>query len=80
MGHIFCETCFSLKFFYALSSKILEALEGYFSAPQKFRYALRIFIACFYRGLEEGKVQRLGIQPYDPRIHLMEQHGTIFKM
>uniref|UniRef100_A0A915Q0U5 Non-specific serine/threonine protein kinase n=1 Tax=Setaria digitata TaxID=48799 RepID=A0A915Q0U5_9BILA len=32
------------------------------------------------RGLEEGRVQHLGTQPYDPRIHLMEQHAMIFKI
>ncbi|EJW87653.1 hypothetical protein WUBG_01429 [Wuchereria bancrofti] len=58
----------------------VQALENYFYAPQKFLYALRIFIVCLYRGLEEGRVQHLGIQPYDPRIHLMEQHAMIFKI
>uniref|UniRef100_A0A0R3RWB7 Huntingtin n=1 Tax=Elaeophora elaphi TaxID=1147741 RepID=A0A0R3RWB7_9BILA len=58
----------------------VQALENYFYAPQKFLYALRIFIACLYRGLEEGRVQHLGTQPYDPRIHLMEQHAMIFKI
>ncbi|EJD74722.1 hypothetical protein LOAG_18001, partial [Loa loa] len=58
----------------------VQALENYFYAPQKFLYALRIFIACLYRGLEEGKVQHLGTQPYDPRIHLMEQHAMIFRI
>ncbi|VBB26200.1 unnamed protein product [Acanthocheilonema viteae] len=58
----------------------VQALENYFYAPQKFLYALRIFIACLYRGLEEGRVQHLGTQPYDPHIHLMEQHAMIFKI
>ncbi|CAG9533508.1 unnamed protein product [Cercopithifilaria johnstoni] len=58
----------------------VQALENYFHAPQKFLYALRIFIACLYRGLEEGRVHHLGTQPYDPRIHLMEQHGMIFRI
>ncbi|KAM3726562.1 Huntingtin [Dirofilaria immitis] len=58
----------------------VQALENYFYAPQKFLFALRIFIACLYRGLEEGKLQHLGTQPYDPRIHLMEQHAMIFKI
>ncbi|OZC09194.1 hypothetical protein X798_03738 [Onchocerca flexuosa] len=58
----------------------VQALENYFYAPQKFLYALRIFIACLYRGLEEGRVQHLCTQPYDPRIHLMEQHAMIFRI
>ncbi|VDN91041.1 unnamed protein product [Brugia pahangi] len=58
----------------------VQALENYFYVPQKFLYALRIFIVCLYRGLEEGRVQHLGTQPYDPRIHLMEQHAMIFKI
>ncbi|VDN01026.1 unnamed protein product [Thelazia callipaeda] len=58
----------------------VQAMENYFNAPQKFLYAFRIFIACLYRGLEEGKGQHLGTQPYDSRIHLMEQHTMIFKI
>ncbi|VDK34995.1 unnamed protein product [Gongylonema pulchrum] len=58
----------------------VQLLENYFNVPQKFIYALRVFIACLYRGLEEGRARRLGTQSYDPRIHLMEQHATIFKI
>uniref|UniRef100_A0A914RI03 Proteasome activator Blm10 mid region domain-containing protein n=1 Tax=Parascaris equorum TaxID=6256 RepID=A0A914RI03_PAREQ len=30
--------------------------------------------------MQEGTVLRVGLEAYDPRLHLMEQHPTVFKM
>lgn len=48
--------------------------------PNKFIFSLRIVIACLYHGMQEGTVLRVGLEAYDPRLHLMEQHPTVFKM
>lgn len=37
-------------------------------------------MACLYRGMHEGTVDRVGLESYDPRLHLMEQYSIIFKM
>uniref|UniRef100_F1KPL8 Huntingtin n=1 Tax=Ascaris suum TaxID=6253 RepID=F1KPL8_ASCSU len=58
----------------------IQVLGNYFTMPNKFIFSLRIVIACLYHGMQEGTVLRVGLEAYDPRLHLMEQHPTVFKI
>lgn len=37
-------------------------------------------MACLYHGMHEANVHRVGLEPYDSELYLMEQFPAIFKM
>ncbi|VDK47693.1 unnamed protein product [Anisakis simplex] len=57
-----------------------KMLTNYFQMPSKFIYSLRIFIVCLYHGMQQGAFSRQAVEQYDPRLYLMEQHKTLFKI
>uniref|UniRef100_A0A158R5J8 Huntingtin n=1 Tax=Syphacia muris TaxID=451379 RepID=A0A158R5J8_9BILA len=58
----------------------IQAMKNYFIIPKKFVFALRISMACLYHGMHEARMHRVGLEPYDSELYLMEQFPAIFKI